>query len=377
MIRITGLVACSVALIASAGADEKPRARDLGIAPGILLPGERAAITDVKGVRVGHVTVREGTRLNTGVTVIIPADGNLYQEKLPAAIFVANGYGKLAGLSQVQELGEIETPIALTNTLNVAEGVTALVEWTLAQPGNEDVRSVNAVVGETNDGFLNDIRARALTPDHFREAIEVATSGPVAEGSVGAGTGTVAFGFKGGIGTSSRELPAALGGYVVGVLVQSNFGGVLTIDGVRVGEELGRYYLKNAVATDDSADGSIVIVVATDAPLGDRNLERLAKRAITGLARTGATMSNGSGDYVVAFSTAESVRRKGDASHREFTELSNTAMSPLFQAVAEATEEAIYNSLLKAGDVEGHRGNVKALPVEEVKALLDERRPSR
>jgi D-aminopeptidase len=249
--------------------------------------------------------------------------------------------------------------------------MAALIEWTLARPGNEDVRSVNAVVGETNDGYLNDIRARALTKAHFIKAIRSARSGPVTEGAVGAGTGTVAFGFKGGVGTSSRELPAGLGGYVVGVLVQSNFGGVLTIDGVRVGEKLGQYYLKDAVATDASADGSIMIVVATDAPLGARNLERLAKRALAGLARTGATMTNGSGDYVIAFSTAESARRKADANAHEFRELANNAMSPLFQAVAEATEEAIYNSLLQAEDTEGHRGKIMALPVDTLKSLLD------
>ena len=370
MKRLLGLVACSIIIIAPVMADEKPRARDLGIEPGVLSPGVFNAITDVDGVKVGHVTVREGTRINTGATIIIPVDGNLYQRKLPAAIYVANGYGKLAGLSQVQELGEIETPIALTNTLNVAEGVAALVEWTLAQPGNEDVRSVNAVVGETNDGYLNDIRARVLTKSHFIEAIAAARPGPVAEGVIGAGTGTIAFGFKGGIGTSSRHLPPNLGGFVVGVLVQSNFGGVLTIDGIPIGEALGQYYLKDAVAADRSADGSIMIVVATDAPLSDRNLERLAKRAIAGLARTGASMTNGSGDYVIAFSTAESVRRKGEADGHELVELANNAMSPLFQAVAEATEEAIYNSLFQADDVAGHQGSVGALPIQEVKSLL-------
>jgi D-aminopeptidase len=370
MRHIFALTAASLALATTAFGEARPRARDLGIAPGILAPGELNAITDVDGVQVGHVTVRDGTRINTGVTVIIPADGNLYRDKLPAAIYVANGYGKLAGLSQVQELGEIETPIALTNTLNVAEGVAALVEWTLARPGNEQVRSVNAVVGETNDGYLNDIRARVLTRDHFVSAIEAAKSGPVAEGSVGAGTGTVAFGFKGGIGTSSRRLPASLGGYIVGVLVQSNFGGVLSIDGVRVGEKLGQYYLQDAVTGDASADGSIMVVVATDAPLGDRNLERLAKRAIAGLARTGATMTNGSGDYVIAFSTADSVRRRAGADTHEFREVANDAMSPLFQAVAEATEEAIYNSLLQAQDTAGHRGTIRALPVEKLESML-------
>ena len=357
-------------LVTSAMADDKPRARDIGIAPGILTPGALNSITDVQGVRVGQVTVRNGARINTGVTVIIPAGGNLRQDKVPAAIFVANGYGKLAGLSQVQELGEIETPIALTNTLNVAEGVAALVEWTLGQPGNEAVRSVNAVVGETNDGYLNDIRARVLTKDHFVEAIEKAKPGRVDEGAVGAGTGTVAFGFKGGIGTSSRELPLELGGFTVGVLVQSNFGGVLRIDGVRVGEALEQFYLKDELTNDESADGSIMIVVATDAPLSDRNLERMAKRAMVGLARTGSSMTNGSGDYVIAFSAAESVRRQNGVNLQDRPELANSAMSPLFQAVAEATEEAIYNSLLQAEDVVGHQGTIKALPIEKVKALL-------
>jgi len=357
-------------LTATALADEKPRARDIGIAPGVLTPGMLNSITDVQGVRVGQVTVRDGARFNTGVTVIIPADGNLRQNKVPAAIFVANGYGKLAGLSQVQELGEIETPIALTNTLNIAEGVAALVEWTLSRPGNEDVRSVNAVVGETNDSYLNDIRARVLTKGHFIEAIETAKPGHVDEGVVGAGTGTVAFGFKGGIGTSSRALPAGLGGFTVGVLVQSNFGGVLKMDGVRVGEALQQYYLKDELSSDTSADGSIMIVVATDAPLSDRNLERLAKRAIVGLARTGGTMTNGSGDYVIAFSTAESVRRHSGRTEHTTSDLANSAMSPLFQAVAEATEEAIYNSLLQAVDVVGHKGTIRALPVHRVKELL-------
>jgi len=351
-------------------ADARPRARDLGITPGILSPGALNAITDVAGVRVGQVTYREGTRFNTGVTVIVPAAGNLRQDRIPAAIYVANGYGKLAGLSQVQELGEIETPVALTNTLNVAEGVAALVEWTLAQPGNEDVGSVNAVVGETNDGFLNDIRARVLTKTHFTRAIDTATSGPVEEGAVGAGAGTVAFGFKGGIGTSSRLLPDKLGGYTVGVLVQSNFGGVLSIDGVQVGKALGQYYFRDELAADTSADGSIMIVVATDAPLSDRNLGRLARRAIAGLARTGASMTNGSGDYVIAFSSAESVRRRAGNDVRTIADLDNERMSPLFQAVAEATEEAIYNSLLMAVDVSGYKGTVKALPIDTLKTLL-------
>jgi len=374
MNKISALLMAITLLSGLASAGEQPRARDLGIAPGILPPGALNAITDVAGVRVGQVTYREGTRFNTGVTVIIPATGNLRQDKVPAAIYVANGYGKLAGLSQVQELGEIETPVALTNTLNVAEGVAALVEWTLAQPGNEDVGSVNAVVGETNDGYLNDIRALILTKEHFARAIDKATGGPVEEGAVGAGAGTVAFGFKGGIGTSSRTLPAQLGGYTVGVLVQSNFGGVLVIDGVQIGKALEQYYLKDELATDASADGSIMIVVATDAPLSDRNLERLARRAIAGLARTGASMTNGSGDYVIAFSNAESVRRRAGNDVRTVADLDNERMSPLFQAVAEATEEAIYNSLLKAMDVEGYKGTVKALPIDKLETLLIQKR---
>lgn len=370
MKKVSGLLLASVVLTTSVVAGEMHRARDMGISPGLLAPGALNAITDVGGVTVGQVTVRQGTRINTGVTVIIPAGGNLRQDKIPAAIYVANGYGKLAGLSQVQELGEIETPIALTNTLNVAEGVAALVEWTLAQPGNEEVRSVNAVVGETNDGYLNDIRALALTKDHFIEAITTAKNGPVDEGVVGAGTGTVAFGFKGGIGTSSRVLPKKLGGFTIGVLIQSNFGGVLTMDGVQVGKALQQYYLKNELVADKSADGSIMIVVATDAPLSDRNLGRLAKRAIAGLARTGASMTNGSGDYVIAFSNAESVRRRAGVTMRTSIDLANSEMSPLFQAVAEATEEAIYNSLLQADDLSGHKGMIKALPRDKIKALL-------
>ena len=368
------VAATLIATAASAG--DKPRARDLGLAPGVLEPGALNAITDVAGVGVGHVTLKDGESVNTGVTVIVPGDGNLYQRKLPAAIYVANGYGKLAGLSQVQELGEIEAPIALTNTLNVAEGIAALVEWTLAQPGNDNVRSVNTVVGETNDGFLNDIRARHVTKAQVIEAVEKASDGAVDEGAVGAGTGTVAFGFKGGIGTSSRVLPQNLGGYTTGVLVQSNYGGVLTMDGIPVGRELNQYYLKDEL-DDASADGSIMIVVATDAPLSDRNLERLAKRAVTGLARTGAAMTNGSGDYVIAFSTSDEVRRLNESPVESRADLNNAAMSPLFQAVAEATEEAVYNSLLQAEDVAGHRGTIRALPVDEVRRLVKATRKTR
>lgn len=364
---------CAVLLfvISQSGfADDKKRARDLGIKPGILNPGPLNAITDVKGVRVGHVTLRSGPKVNTGVTAIIPADGLLRQNKVAAAVWVGNGYGKMAGISQIQELGEIETPIILTNTLNVAEGIAGTVEWTLAQEGNENVGSVNAVVGETNDGYLNDIRGRHVTKEHVKAAIDEARSGLVDEGAVGAGAGTIAFGWKGGIGTSSRILPVKLGGYTVGVLVQSNFGGVLSVDGLRVGEALGQYYLKGAVEDDTSADGSIMIVIATDAPLSDRNLERLAKRALSGLARTGASMTNGSGDYIIAFTNNDKTRRSNDTDIHLTPEMSNATMSPLFQAVAEATEEAIYNSLFMAVDTKGHRGDVKALPVGEVLSLV-------
>jgi D-aminopeptidase len=358
--------------------DERPRARDLGIAPGIFQPGEFNAITDVAGVRVGHATVWEDDSVRTGVTVILPHGGNLYEERVPAAIYVGNGFGKLLGVTQVRELGELETPIALTCTLCVWQVADALVEYLLAQPGMESVRSINPVVGETNDGYLNDIRARPVRPEHVRAALEAASSGPVAEGAVGAGTGTRAFGWKGGIGTSSRVLPESLGGWTVGVLVQSNFGGVLQILGAPVGLELGRYsfrrYVEPGGGPDDpdaEGDGSIMIVVATDAPLSPRNLERLAARAIHGLARTGSSSSNGSGDYVIAFSTAESVRRRaGGRGSRTIADTPNDALSPLFQATVEATEEAIYNSLFRAVTVTGHRGTVEALPIERTLEIL-------
>ena len=353
------------------------RARDIGVAPGILEPGSLNAITDVDGVRVGHVTLRKGKDIRTGATAILPHGNNLYRDKVPAAVFVGNGYGKLMGSTQIRELGEIETPIVLTNTLNVPEAASAVIDWTLNQPGNERVASVNAVVGETNDSGLNNIRKRALTPKLIRRAIENSKSGPVEEGSVGAGTGTRAFGWKGGIGTSSRVLPQALGGYTVGVLVQSNYGGVLIVDGVRVGEALGQYYLKEHTDKGD-ADGSIMIVVATDAPLSDRNLERLAARAMAGLARTGAAMTNGSGDYVIAFSTAESVRRTPERREAVATieDLPNSRFSPLSQAVIEATEEAILNSLFMAETTEGwdtragEPSRIEALPLDEVRSLL-------
>lgn len=367
LVLIISLIVC---LPYSGIADDRVRARDLGVAPGIMTPGPLNAITDVAGVRVGHVTLKEGSKVNTGVTAVIPARGLLRQNKVAAAVWVGNGYGKMAGISQIKELGEIETPILLTNTLNVAEAIAGTVEWTLAQKGNEDVRSVNAVVGETNDGFLNDIRGRHLTKQHMIKAIESAKEGPVEEGAVGAGAGTVAFGWKGGIGTSSRKLPSGLGAWTVGVLVQSNFGGVLNVDGKRVGEAFGQYFLKDSLVQDVSADGSIMIVVATDAPLSDRNLARLAKRALSGLARTGASMTNGSGDYIVAFTNNADTRRSEGKGQQNVREMSNASMSPLFQAVAEATEEAIYNSLFMAKDVKGHRGEIKALPLDRLVPLL-------
>jgi D-aminopeptidase len=356
-------------------ADARPRARQVGVAPGGLLPGPLNAITDVAGVRVGHVTLIEGDGVRTGATAVLPHGDNLYQDKVPAGIVVANGYGKLMGYTQVRELGEIETPILLTNTLAVPRGADAVLDWTLSRPGNNEVRSVNPIVGETNDGLLNDIRGRALTAARIGEAIAAAADGPVDEGTVGAGTGTVAFGWKGGIGTSSRQLPAHQGGYTTGALVQSNYGGVLQILGVPVGQELGRRPYGQDAAKG-AADGSIMIVVATDAPLSDRNLCRLARRAFAGLARTGTTMSNGSGDYAIAFSTAESVRRTAPR-RREvcaIADLPNDAVSPLFRAVIEATEEAIYNSLFRATTVTGFRGGtVEALPLDRVLRLIRER----
>lgn len=351
---------------------ERRRARALGIVPGILRPGHLNAITDVEGVLVGHITVIEDEDIRTGATAILPHPGNLYHDKVPAGLVVGNGFGKLMGSTQVMELGEIETPIVLTNTLAVPRAADALLDWTLAQSGNEEVYSVNALVGETNDSYLNNIRQRVLTSEIILRAVETAVGGPVAEGTVGAGTGTVAFGWKGGIGTSSRVVPVSCGGYAVGVLVQSNYGGVLQMAGVPVGQVLGRYYLKETVDRDQ-ADGSVMIIVATNAPLSDRNLTRLARRALAGLARTGASMTNGSGDYVVAFSTAAEVRRtetrRGQLT--SMAELPNEAISPLFQAVIEATEEAIYNSLCMATALTGFRGHVmEALPLDQVTAVI-------
>jgi D-aminopeptidase len=349
------------------GAEQRPRARDAGITFGILPPGPLDAITDVEGVKVGHLTLNEGRNVHTGVTAILPHGGNLYQEKVPAGFAVGNAYGKFMGSTQVKELGEIETPILLTNTLNVPECAAAIIEWTLRQAGNEQVRSVNAIVGETNDGFLNDIRGRHVTSSMGIQAIEAARGGAVAEGAVGAGAGTVAFDWKGGIGTSSRRLPKSLGGWTVGALVQTNFGGVLTIAGVPIGQALGRYYLKSELEKAN-ADGSVIIVLATDAPLSDRNLERLARRAFLGIARTGSPMTNGSGDYAIAFSTNLEVRRTAErrAVASPAIDLPNDAMSPLFEAAVEATEEAVINSLFAATSVDGMQGHVDALPVKEV-----------
>ena len=367
---------------------DSERARDLGIHTGILPTGELNAITDVDGVEVGHHTIIDGEDIRTGVTAILPHSGNLFRDRVPAAVYVGNGFGKALGFTQVQELGELETPIALTNTLSIFSAANGVADYVLNLPFNEDVRSVNPVVGETNDAYLNDIRARVIGIDHVRMAIEAAEAGPVAEGNIGAGTGTSALGFKGGIGTASRVLPDDQGGYTLGVLVQSNFGGILTINGAPVGEELNNHYLaqnNSGTETDGFADlsgtdgydfdtdGSIMIVVATDAPITSRNLERLAKRAFMGIARVGGFASNGSGDYVIAFSTADDVRINIDdeSSSQSNTELKNSAMTPLFLAAVEATEEAILNSLFMAETMEGTEGRVReALPIDDVLEIL-------
>jgi D-aminopeptidase len=394
----------------------RPRARDTGVRVGVLPTGARNAITDVAGVRVGHTTIIRGENIRTGVTAILPHAGNLFREKVAGAVFVGNGFGKLAGSTQVNELGEVETPILLTSTLSVPRVADALIDYMLALPENADVRSINPLVAETNDGGLNDIRGRHITREDVFNAIKNASGGAVEEGAVGAGTGTIAFGFKGGIGTSSRKLPPALGGYTVGALVQTNYGGVLTVNGAPVGRELGKFYLKEeleraaaagattrasdargevkkkdaasatasadkreATISGDEADGSIIIVIATDAPVDARNLRRMAARAMLGLGRTGAAATNGSGDYVIAFSTAPEVRirlnaggRMGEAAApRELKLLSNDAMSPLFLAVIEATEEAIYNSLFRAETMKGRAGlTVEALPLERTLDIL-------
>jgi len=357
----------------------RPRARDLGLKIGILSTGPLNSITDVAGVTVGHTTIVKGDSIRTGVTAIVPHSGNLFKEKVPAAIYVGNGFGKLAGSTQVNELGEIETPILLTSTLSVPKVADFLIDYMLGLPGNENVQSINPVVAETNDGFLNDIRSRPITREDVFNALKNAKSGQVDEGSVGAGTGTVAFGWKGGIGTASRRLPEKLGGYTLGVLVQTNFGGVLSIDGAPVGVELGKYFLKEALSQSktpvaaalgtDKADGSIIIVIATDAPLDHRQLRRLAERSMAGLARTGSSMSNGSGDYAIAFSTKNLINSSEPL--RNVQVLGNDAMSPLFQAVIETTEEAIVNSLLKATTVTGKdKHTVEALPIDKVTEVL-------
>jgi D-aminopeptidase len=358
--------------------EARPRARDIGLAPGVFAPGALNAITDVEGVSVGHATINQGDNIRTGVTVIVPHAGNVFQDKVPGAVFVGNAFGKLAGSTQVDELGTIETPIGLTNTLSVGAVMDGLVRWTLDQPGNDKVQSVNALVGETNDGGLNDIRGQHVRPQHVLDALKSASHAAVVEGSVGAGTGTEAFGWKGGIGTSSRNLEARHGGYTVGVLVQTNYGGVLTMDGAPVGKILGRYSYRptgqqanRPTGKDDHGDGSCMIVVATDAPLDARDLKRLAARAVFGLARTGSSYSNGSGDFAIAFSTAADLRtRFGSATTQSRTLLPTGGVSPLFQAALEATEEAVYNSLLKATPVSSRFGKAEALPIDRVKDIL-------
>jgi D-aminopeptidase len=361
------LLALALAMTSPADAQHRPRAREAGISFGVLPTGPLNTITDVAGVKVGQVTLIDGANVRTGVTAILPHGGNLYQDKVPAGFAVGNAYGKFMGSTQVKELGEIETPILLTNTLNVPEAAAGIIEWTLRQPGNEQVRSVNAVVGETNDGTLNDIRGRHVTPAIAVAAIEAAREGPVQEGAVGAGTGTIAFGWKGGIGTSSRKLPANLGGWTVGVLVQTNYGGVLQIAGVPIGQALGKYYLKDELSKA-SGDGSCIVVIATDAPLSDRNLERLAHRGLLGIARTGSPMANGSGEYAVAFSTSMDVRRTPErrAKPSAIVDLPNDQMSPLFEAAVEAAEEAAINSLFAAAPMDGNGHHVDALPVDQV-----------
>ena len=369
------LFAALLSMSIPANAEHRPRAREAGITFGILSPGPLNAITDVAGVRVGQVTIVEGKSIRTGVTAILPHGGNLYQDKVPAGFAVGNAYGKFMGSTQVMELGEIETPIVLTNTLNVPEAAAGIIEWTLKQPGNTDVRSVNAVVGETNDGTLNDIRARRVRPADAIAAIESAREGPVEEGAVGAGTGTICFSWKGGIGTSSRKLPGNLGGWTLGVLVQTNYGGVLQVAGVPVGQALGQYYLKDELSKA-SADGSVIVVIATDAPLSDRNLQRLARRGLLGIARTGSPMTNGSGEYSIAFSTNRDVRRTPErrAAPSAIVDLPNEQMSPLFEAAVEAAEEAAINSLFAATTTEGNGHHIDALPLDEVVKLYRKER---
>ncbi len=372
----------SLSPVASAADPPRPRAHDLGIEPGVFAPGPLNAITDVNGVRVGHATLNQGDRVRTGVTAILPHGGNLFHEKVAGAVFVGNAFGKLAGSTQVEELGTIETPIILTNTLAVGTAVDAVVAHTLRQKGNEAVRSVNAMVGETNDGGLNDIRGQHVRRENVWEAIDSARTGPVAEGCVGAGTGTACFGWKGGVGTSSRVLPERFGGYRLGVLVQTNFGGVLTIAGAPVGKELRRHEFmpepprrraarEARPVPEEPSGGSCMIVVATDAPLDARDLKRLAARAIFGLARTGSSYSNGSGDYAIAFTTAPELRsRPGETRPTPRRILPTDAVSPLFQAALEATEEAVYNALLRATTTTGSGRTLEAIPIDSVRDVL-------
>lgn len=361
----------SLFMLNSSPSISQGRLRDYGIEIGVFKPGKHNAITDVSGVTVGHKTIVEGKDIRTGVTAIIPHQGNIFQNKVPAAIFVANGFGKLAGSTQVDELGNIETPIILTNTLSVAPALDALITYTLKQKGNSDVHSINGVVGETNDGPLSDIRRRVVTSSDVLEALSNAKGGAVEEGSIGAGTGTISFGFKGGIGTSSRVLPPSLGGYTVGVLVQSNYGGVLEIAGVPIGQLLGKHNFVNDISSYPDSDGSCMIVVITDAPLSSRNLERIAKRAFMGLAKTGSIATNGSGDYVIALSVYPPNLVKEGTPYHSVTDLHNADTSPLFLATIEATEEALINSLFKATTTVGYRGNkAEKLPVDEVVKII-------
>lgn len=367
-VAVSGLLGASLAF----AQEDSLRPREYGIQIGVLQPGQNNAITDVKGVLVGQVNVHDDKKgAHTGVTAILPHGGNIFKEKVPAGIFLGNAFGKMTGYPQVKELGNIETPIVLTNTLNVAAGLDGIIDYTFSFPENKDVRSVNGVVGETNDGGINDIRARFVTSKDVLKAIQTAKSGPVEEGAVGAGSGTKAFGFKGGIGTASRVLPESMGGYTVGVLVQTNFGGLLTVDGVEVGKALGGYPYQKEI---ESADGSIMMIVATDAPLEARNLERVAKRAFMGLAKSGGVASNGSGDFVIAFSTAENMRLQHEPkalTKVKMEVVGNDDMTPIFMATIEATEEAIINSLFAAKDVKGYDGKInKALPVDKVLEML-------
>jgi D-aminopeptidase len=350
----------------------RPRARDLGLTPGVLPTGPRNAITDVAGVRVGQVTIIGGDSLNTGITAIVPHGGNLFLERVPAAIYVGNGFGKFVGVSQLAELGELETPILLTCTLCVWRAADAMVAWMLAQPGMAGVRSINPVVGETNDGTLNAIRSRPIRSEDVVGALERADTGAVEEGSVGAGRGTVAFGFKGGIGTASRRLPASLGGWTVGVLVQANYGGILQMDGLAVGERAGRHSYRHQLL-EERGDGSIIVIIATDAPLIERQLERVAARAMGGIARTGSDLSHGSGDYTVAFSTHPELRRTRTASVRTSPALVDDAIAPMFLGAIEATEEVIYNALVAATPVTAKGRTIEPVPIDLIRAMAAER----